>query len=958
MKNVKYNNTSQDPSTATRTVTWQVNDGGAVNNLSNTVTTSITVTAVNDPPTATSYTGASKLDAQAGIMVTYPAGTLGGTDVEAGTTITINTTPDGVCSGCTVVLRADGSFDFTPPPGSAGTPVSFTYHVSDNGIPAPGVDSAAATVTFDVAGPAIFFVKSSGSGTACTLGNECTIDTAVTQIGVLTNAVIFMDDNSTNTAAGAVTLNSGGLVVGQGVTGTTFATLFSIPTPVGGTLATLPALGQPRPTISGNIVFHNNSVARGFNQSTSTGSAMSASGKSGLTVSEVGITGTGAASGVNLATQAGTVSFSNIDVTTATGTAFSIGGTSSPTLTVTGGSTINAVSGQGLILSALNVGNSGITFDNLKSGGGANNVSLSTVGLPGGGTGTVTLGTSGDTLTNASVASFNLSSSSVTVTYAGSITSGSGHSVQIASHSGTKTVTLSGLVTDNDTGILLTNNGASGGATINFSGGVTASTGTNPAFTATGGGTVNVTGAANTLATTTGTALDVANTTIGASGLHFESIASNGAANGIILNTTGIAGGLVVHGTGSAGSGGTIQNSTASGINANDTAGLSLSWMNLTNNGNAANEDNLTATYVSGTVLISHVVFTPSNGTDHNALFDVPTPVVVGSRTLNLTIDNSTFNHPPGASGVAEDSLLVQGRSSWAMNTTISNSTFLGAKGDQFQLNVLENSSSTLNVTGNTFDNSAYLANTASFGGGITIGGGGGTATPHMTYTIDNNIVKFAKNIQLAVIINGGAADYTGTISNNQFGVAGTVGSGTFQGIGFVLNGNGASTAYILNNQVHHYQDAGMYFTVNRGSPSYTGMAAKFEIFGNTIATPDPPSIGGVGSGGLQADIGLDAPDTTTACFDIGSTTVPGNKNTLNGSNTQNGVINGAGDVTLIQDASTVGHIDLPSYGVNDNGAAATAYIQGRNNNGGSTTVTAAAASGTGFRTVAAGACH
>ena len=29
----------------------------------------------------------------------------------------------------------------------------------------------------------------------------------------------------------------------------------------------------------------------------------------------------------------------------------------------------------------------------------------------------------------------------------------------------------------------------------------------------------------------------------------------------------------------------------------------------------------------------------------------------------------------------------------------------------------------------------------------------------------------------------------------------------------FVLNGNGASTAYILNNQVHHYQDAGMYFT-------------------------------------------------------------------------------------------------------------------------------------------------
>ena len=63
-------------------------------------------------------------------------------------------------------------------------------------------------------------------------------------------------------------------------------------------------------------------------------------------------------------------------------------------------------------------------------------------------------------------------------------------------------------------GIALTTNT---GATIRFDGGLTLATGANAAFAATGGGTVAVTdptGATtgNTLATTTGTALNIANT--------------------------------------------------------------------------------------------------------------------------------------------------------------------------------------------------------------------------------------------------------------------------------------------------------------------------------------------------------------------------------------------------------------------------------------------------------------
>src|SRR5205085_522823 len=112
LRTVKYANTSDDPSTATRTVSFQVNDGAGSNNLSNIITSTISVTAVNDPPVAFAFAG---LPAQAGIPITYPAGKLGGTDAEAGTTITIDTTPINVVNG-TVTINANGSFTFTPNP--------------------------------------------------------------------------------------------------------------------------------------------------------------------------------------------------------------------------------------------------------------------------------------------------------------------------------------------------------------------------------------------------------------------------------------------------------------------------------------------------------------------------------------------------------------------------------------------------------------------------------------------------------------------------------------------------------------------------------------------------------------------------------------------------------------------------------------------------------------------------
>jgi trimeric autotransporter adhesin len=78
LQSVAYENTSDNPSTATRTVTFQVDDGGAANNLSAPVTRDVTVTASNDAPVVAASAGSS----------TYTTGDTTGVAVDAALTAT------------------------------------------------------------------------------------------------------------------------------------------------------------------------------------------------------------------------------------------------------------------------------------------------------------------------------------------------------------------------------------------------------------------------------------------------------------------------------------------------------------------------------------------------------------------------------------------------------------------------------------------------------------------------------------------------------------------------------------------------------------------------------------------------------------------------------------------------------------------------------------------------------
>ncbi|MBB6409702.1 S-layer family protein [Mesorhizobium sangaii] len=335
---------------------------------------------------------------------------------------------------------------------------------------------------------------------------------------------------------------------------------------------------------------------------------------------------TGVNTAVDLATNAGaTINFTNggLAINTTSGTGFNA--TGGGTVSVTGaGNSITTTSGIAVNLDTVIVAAAGVNFaTTTKGAGGGSAVIMDTVT----GTGTVSLG--GGSLVGGNAAVIRIgdgagganTGGTAGLTYAGTITSGTGRGIDIQDRALTaQNITLTGNISHSvagQTGIFLDGNAAgtitfsgasksigSGtaagvsltndtGAIIDFTGGGLAINSTSGiGFNATGGGTVTVQGTGNTIASTTGTALNVANTTIGASGLTFRSISANGAVNGIVLNNTG-ANGLTVTGDGATsggflvlnGAGGTIQNTTGDSVVLTNASNVNLRQMNITNAG-------------------------------------------------------------------------------------------------------------------------------------------------------------------------------------------------------------------------------------------------------------------------------------------------------------------------------------------------------------------------------------
>ncbi|MFN8346833.1 MAG: Ig-like domain-containing protein [Spirosomataceae bacterium] len=643
-----------------------------------------------------------------------------------------------------------------------------------------------------------------------------------------------------------------------------------------------------------------------------------AGGTLNVTFSSITATSGGAVNGVYLINTSGTFTGGTGSISGMTGTPVLINGGSvtftysgnvsqsnnADMIAVTGGHAAGTVTFQTGTLNATN--GTGLQFDNADGTYNFNGTTTLNGGDAGidilnGSTGSFTFGTATSITraNNITGAAFNLASSNANVTYNGSMTlgTGTGNMVAIDNHdAGTINFNTGSLTKGSSTtqGISIQN---SGGGTINFnnptiaitmtSGNAVSLTGSNAGgtvnfamasggngldltttsgigFNSTGGGTISVTGTGNTITSTTGTALNVANTTIGANNLNFQSISSNGAANGIVVNNTGTSGGLTVTGTGSTGTGGTIQNSTGAGVSLTTTSKVNLSYMNIqgngddgiagttvtdftlanctvTNNGNSTIDEGIEFTNLLGTSTINNCTVT--NNAHNNFKLDNAN----GTMT-SLTVSNSTFEGHNNGTAFGNHGFLFEARLS-AVIAAVSITGSFFKNNFSIGMQVITGDNATISdfvVSGCTFSDTGT-------GNSQEIAADFSTAqTSNMTYRFLNNTLTGHNSNAFNTFTAAGAGtggSLTGTIENNTIGSAGTIDSGSKIGNGMRININGGANARIKinNNLIHQIPVARGIECISRNG---TG-GASFIVTNNTITAPTGTTNAGCGAGVL-----------------------------------------------------------------------------------------------------------
>jgi hypothetical protein len=448
------------------------------------------------------------------------------------------------------------------------------------------------------------------------------------------------------------------------------------------------------------------------------------------------------------------------------------------------------------------------------------------------------------------------------------------------------TVSFGGAISDTGTGINLDNDDV---ATISFSANLSLSTGTSNAFTAINGGTVTVTGAVNTIATGTGIALRIDGTTIGASDVTFRSISSNGAANGIVLNSTGSSGNLVVTGN-SAGTcgtaateadctGGTIQASTGDGISLASTAAPSFTRVNLKNNLGSG----IKATGVSGlTVSNSRIVNNADTAGISEAgisLTNVTGTTAIGSSTVRDSFeDNIHWNISSGSGTVnvtnstvgptdalGNSGIEIVGTSTGGGTLGVTGSTFAGNNAQGIGSSMTDSSTLTLNVGTSTFtDNNIAVA--------IAV-----TADADTTFDVNGNTALRSETNAFQVL--GGETTTTnshlsGFIRNNTIGdTTADSGARDLDAIAIELNDDGDGVISILNNTIRHVDQNGIFVTardLTSGDTTTNDATLDVHIRDNTIQNIDDNSVVPIG---FVYGMLVDARQNTNICLDIASNT-------------------------------------------------------------------------------------
>ena len=564
--------------------------------------------------------------------------------------------------------------------------------------------------------------------------------------------------------------------------------------------------------------------------------------------------------------------------------------------------------------------------------------------------------------------------------------SSGGHSISIQNRTG-GTITNSGGITDDGKGIVLSTNA---GSEIDFTAKIVASTGSNTAFNATGGGTVTATGTGSTLTTTTAAALNVQNTTIGASGLTFQAInagtSTGSSGDGIVLDTTGSSGGLTVTGNSSGGCGGSVSGTTPSlsvtapnsadctggviqhktgsdgsttsgiGIYLNNTAKVSLNRMWLHDFDNFG----ISGSNVSG-LTISNSLFNGSNGTNQSGsgegavyVFGLSRSASVtnsffsggaldsfhvengGSQVLNrITFTGDNFGDTLNATSAS--ALFMQADCTAQLKATVDTSVFTAARANNVNVSIRGQSTDDLVVSNSQFSNNdpnqvSGATNLSVAAGGPSSGCADNTLNPTLTYNIHNNTFRDALGTAVSISKGGvgtgtfGTTANPGIIDSNTFGVSSNSASSGAGGIGSILVGGGSITNNITNNTIHGAING---ISVGANS-SFSGGGQGFYravIQGNTVDTPNV-GLGNI-TNGLLAQFGaVRANPPVTADDPKVCVTLGGSTAALK--NNLDGGRGGGGDLRLRVRFGTL--IGVVGYtGANNDDTAMTNFLNSQN---------------------------
>jgi hypothetical protein len=818
------------------TVTVFLSDNGGTSNggvdTSASVQFTITVTAVNDGPTAGNDSWETfgntelRVDLPGGLTPKVSDTTPSGngvrdndTDPEGDPTVVTgivgcsDVTAPFDCTlgdGSVVSMLANGSFSYTPGPGN--TTGSFQYTVTD--IPAFG-SPATSTGTVNITiHEMIWYVN----GLAVPGGNGTSISPLDSFSGINgpggagdadgPNDYIFVHSSLVNSSIplelGQKLWGEGyGLSINQNLNGNGSPTVL------------VPAGVKPIVSFGTDVVTANRTGIdiAGLSLSSSSGNAIDVTTTAlgpaaGVTIHDNVITGAGQEGIlVNGNTASGTtVSVDNTPITS-TGNAFDASGTGLTSVSYTNGT--------------VNSGGSGVRVNG--AGGTMTITGLSNVTVDGN-----TVGT-GISVTSATFDA--VAGGSFNTVNGGTISVGS-----VGNPVGAAGISMSGVSGDYAIGTLTVFGGTSG-ASIGGSGLYTGSTGMRISNT---GGSISA----------PGVALSVTNATIGAANMNFSSINSTGGTNGIVLNNTGSSGGLTVTGTGSADSGGTLLNQTGDSISLNATSNVSLTQMQITNSGDNA----VDATNVNGLTLDSVDVTTTANsgiignGVTNFKFRNGSTMTGAGNAAnehgIFITDLFGANNEVNGSSvtGSAVINLFVVNNSSTPGTLAISNSTLNATAtpfgGDSVSITTNNSANLTVNATGgNNFNNNQGDGIQLASNGSSTLNATLNGATSNYNGNLGSAInVAAANSSLLTTTISGFTGLSTGTTPANGLNVINiqnfntstinaTVQSNTITGLGNNASGirviqenNGVINANINNNAVSGLVGSGILAQARTGT--------------------------------------------------------------------------------------------------------------------------------------------